>query len=250
MLNTIVVILFSLIFLPMGAVRRKPDTDKSRLIGKVHTVRTEEAPVIRKTGKSFEGSRKISYFERYDTYGDRIASEFYDVGVLMSKSTYKYDAEGNRYEESQEKPGRGVSGGGSPPIKNKMLVTKSLLKCKYDENGNLVESVNYDGEGNLYDDGRDTYLYNSKGYLTEKRRYLLRDGSFRSSEVYTLNERGAVAKEAFSFHNSEGYSTYTYTEYLYDRNGNWIKRRVAIFSEGAAEPSIKMEYRIITYYPN
>lgn len=121
------------------------------------------------------------------------------------------------------------------------------LKVNYDENhqvASILTEYNMAAEGDIV---RMVLNENSfKVNWTENRSFQYRNNSFGVPEISNIYVSSVT--------NSEDYtSDYTYTDYVYDKHGNWISRNVVetiIFPNGPTPPMTNeyMETRDISYY--
>lgn len=99
-------------------------------------------------------------------------------GTMSSKTSYTYDAKGNEVSYLLETSG----------------YSNSSRKLVYDDKGNKIEEINYDGKGEIM--FRKVRAYDAHGSMTEEKTYEGQDNYLHKT-------------------------TWTYD---YDKTGNWIKR--------------------------
>ena len=104
-----------------GAQRRKSDLEHAGLLGKVKTVKAEEAKLSNKSGKPVEGKRVQLEIQNYGENGMLVKSVRIDAG-LRGDYFYSYDANGNRLEL----------------IRSSVSSSHVKTEFKYDANGNRI----------------------------------------------------------------------------------------------------------------
>ncbi|HSB11066.1 MAG TPA: hypothetical protein VLM38_16375 [Blastocatellia bacterium] len=211
-----------------GAQQKKTDLEHAGLLGKVKTVKVEEAKISNKSGKPGEGKRvhvetqsysdhgvltkairfdagrATDYFYSYDSSGNRLEFNRTAVGEARLKTEFKLDAVGNRIEETQT---------GEQGLVNKIV-------CIFDAKGRMVEKRIFNKQG-LF--ARRAYAYGADANPTHEIEY---------------DSKGALV----------GQQSYAYEV---DSTGNWIKRTTSTQGtsggKAVAEPA-EVTYRTITYY--
>src|SRR5712691_9481143 len=150
MRRTIVLLMFALaLVLPSGAQQRKTDLEHAGLLGKVKTVKVEEAKLSNKAGKPVEGKRVQLETQSYGENGRLAKSVRIDAGQ-RGDYFYSYDASGNRLEL----------------IRSSVSSSHVKTEFKYDANGNRLEEVQTADEGLV---GKTVNVYDAKGRCTERR---------------------------------------------------------------------------------
>ena len=133
---------------------------------------------------------------RYDADGNRTEETTYNPndGTIFAKTNYRYDEDGNFIEE---------------------VTTKGDAKTKtiyrYDSTGNKKEMVSYKQDGTV--DRKGIYVYDGENNLVESLGYLA-DGRLYSKELYAYDSSGNVIEQKNSI------SRFTYA---YDDDGNMIE---------------------------
>ena len=211
-----------------GAQQRKSDLEHAGLLGKVKTVKFEEAKLSNKSGKPVEGKRVQLETQSYGENGMLTKSVRIDAGQ-RGDYFYSYDANGSRIEL----------------IRSSVSSSHVKTEFKYDATGNRIEEVQTGDEGlvaktvSLYDaEGRRTErrLYNKQG-LFARRTYKYAADAYPTEEAEYDPKGALVGKQSYS--------------YELDATGNWIKRITSAqgMSNGkpVTEPA-EATYRTITYY--
>lgn len=228
----LIVVVLTLFPSPRVSAQGKSDTERDDLIGLVHTVLLETAPVTCRSGECVEGkksvlSRKVyepngkavgdragftvieprtrMHFFPFDESVPRIEQPVYgETGALLYTDVYTYDNKGRRAEHVNYDAG-------DAPRYRRLIV--------FDDHGRLVECNDYDGKGRLEAwskltrDGRGNIIVSEEA-----------EGSFYRKVVYV---------------------------YEFDYMGNWIKatNTSCVFKDGLCTPeSSGAKYRTITYY--
>jgi YD repeat-containing protein len=152
--------------------------------------------------------------------GYRITYDYYPDGQL--KEIVKYGA-GNRVDERwvYTYDGNNQQINIFSPDKN----PTSIVKKKFDSNGNLVEDARFDTRGN--EQKKVTYQYDSKSRTIEMVEYY--SGKQTKKLQYQYNDFDLVTE--IVQHNPDG-SKFTQSKYSYDTKGNLIEER---WSEGQSD---------------
>jgi len=163
--------------------------------------------VIECTNYTSTGKVKSKTTNKYDENNFISESCDYDsVGNLKFKSIYKNNSKGNVIE---------LKG-----IKSDGTIVRAWTYI-YDLNGNEIEKKCYISPGN-FENGKRVSKYDKNGKVI-KIQFLPSDGRNCGWNTYKYDSKGND-KEYIGY-NSDGSieATYSY-EYIYDKNGNWIKK--------------------------
>jgi len=213
---------------PSGAQQKKTDLEHAGMLGKVKSVKVEEARFSNKSGKLVEGKRVQVETLSYGENGMLTKSVRIDAGA-RGDYFYSYDSSGNRLEL----------------IRNATTSSRVKTEFKYDSNGNRIEEVQTGDEGLV---GKTIYAYDAKGRCTESRLYN-KQGMF-ARRTYAYGDGANPTQEAEYDPKGALVGKQSYT-YDLDPTGNWIKRITStqgmIDGKPVAEPA-EVTYRTITYY--
>jgi hypothetical protein len=211
-----------------GAQQRKSDLEHAGLLGKVKTVKVEEAKLSNKSGKPVEGKRVQLETQSYGENGMLVKSVRIDAG-LRGDYFYSYDANGSRLEL----------------IRSATSSSHVKTEFKYDASGNRLEEVQTADEGLV---GKTVNVYDARGRCTERRLYN-KQGLF-ARRTYTYGADANAIEEAEYDPKGALVGKQTYS-YELDATGNWTKRITSAqgMSNGkpVTEPA-EATYRTITYY--
>lgn len=213
---------------PSGAQQKKSDLEHAGLLGKVKTVKIEEAKFSNKSGKPVEGKRVQVETQSYGENGMLAKSVRIDAGQ-RGDYFYSYEANGNRLEL----------------IRNANSTSHVKTEFKYDANGNWIEEVQTADEGLV---GKTVYVYDAKGRCTESRLFNKQGLFARRAYTYAADANPTQEAEYDPKGGLVGKQSYSYE---LDPTGNWIKRITSAqgMSDGkpVSEPAA-VTYRTITYY--
>lgn len=229
MRRTIVVLMFTIVLVaPTGAQQRKSDLEHAGLLGKVKTVKVEEAKLSNKSGKPVEGKRVQLETQSYGENGMLVKSVRIDAG-LRGDYFYSYDANGSRLEL----------------IRSATSSSHVKTEFKYDANGNRLEEVQTADEGLV---GKTVNVYDARGRCTERRLYNKQGLFARRTYKYAADANPTEEAEYDPKGALVGKQSYSYEP---DTTGNWIKRITSaqgmINGKPVSEPA-EATYRTITYY--
>jgi YD repeat-containing protein len=265
----------------------KPGRERAGFRGVVRTVRVERAGVsttseglvesprvvlainsydkngntTQQTVNNSNGSRKWKYGWSwvYDGRGREMRRNYYnDVGMLTSTGISTYDDDRHKAEVTQYNPNGSVNHIREIFFDDKGNTVREIFRYPsgeayehlfgYDEQGNLIEEILQDGQGNVV--SRNVWTYDDHGNQIELiihkpegpslrmfKRLLSYDGSGNIVEQLNYRTDGSPgSKETFS--------------YEFDAQGNWTRRntvRELVKAEMLTRES-EVTYRSITYF--
>jgi YD repeat-containing protein len=210
------------------AQQRKSDLEHAGLLGRVKTVKVEEAKLSNKSGKPVEGKRVLLETQSYGENGRLAKSVRIDAGQ-RGDYFYTYEGDGSRLEL----------------IRSSVSSSHVRTEFKYDASGNRLEEVQTADEGLV---GKTVNVYDAKGRCTERRLYNKQGLFARRTYKYAADANPIEEAEYDPKGALVGKQTYSYE---LDSTGNWIKRITSTqgMSNGkpVTEPA-EATYRTITYY--
>ena len=254
MRKLVAVILWSSLFtLQVPAQTQKTHREDAGLKGTIETITVEKSSLSNVQGEWAEDKRQTTYIETYDPFGNLSQRRSFDYrGNLRDKTQYTFidgekvaKTESFRYDYD---PPLQVA----PPSqeKNEARDPRFNLKYKYryDAKGNRVEMTIYYNNGargttsiSEFDERGNRIkldIYSSQGIRSYSRSSAY-DSQGNETEATHFRSDGTVS------------SKYSYSDYEFDSEGNWTKRKTSkqVTKEGKPffEP-YEMNYRTITYY--
>ena len=213
---------------PSGGQQRKSDLDHAGLLGKVKTVKIEEAKLSNKSGKPAEGKRVQLETQSYGENGMLVKSVRIDAG-LRGDYFYSYDGNGSRLEL----------------IRSSVSSSHVKTEFKYDANGNRLEEVQTGDEGLV---GKTVNVYDARGRCTERRLFNKQALFARRTYKYAADANPTEEAEYDPKGALVGKQSYSYE---LDTTGNWIKRITSTQGMSNGKPVTEpadATYRTITYY--
>ncbi len=213
---------------PSSGQQRKSDLEHAGLLGRVKTVKVEEAKLSNKSGKPVEGKRVLLEIQSYGENGRLAKSVRIDAGQ-RGDYFYSYDASGNRLEL----------------IRSSVSSSHVKTEFKYDANGNRLEEVQTADEG-LVD--KTVNVYDAKGRCTERRLFNKQGLFARRTYTYAADANPIEEAEYDPKGALVGKQTYSYE---LDSTGNWIKRITSTQGMSNGKPVTEpadATYRTITSY--
>ena len=224
----IAILLGVALVVPGGAQQRKSDLEHAGMIGKVKTVKVEEAKLTAKDGKRAEGKKNQIETQSFNEKGILTKGVRYEGGA-PTNSFYNYESNGSRLELIRT------------------ATTDSRIKTEYklDASGNRIEEVQTDGEGLL---NKTVCVIDAKGRLTEKRIFNKQGLFARRTYVYGADANPTEEAEYDAKGALAGKQSYSYE---IDPTGNWIKRitsTVGIINGKTVSEPAAITYRTIAYY--
>lgn len=275
--NLAVLLLVALMCSFSAAKEAKTDRSEMKLTGKVRSVRQISYLGVERDGKPSKAGRADevtakehdSFTLVFNAKGNKVERQWLKLndsletrhtykysagklteetreGELRGKCFFKYDAGGNRAEESCYDEDEG---------------TDSKIVYKYDEKGNLAEQAcadcspsskttyKYDEKGNLTETSTesDEFLssvskYDEKGNAVEVNSYDL--GTPTTRVVNQYDDKGNLAEATHYAADGSVSHTLLY-KYAYDKHGNWVQQ--AEYDGGT--PKYILE-RTIQYFDN
>lgn len=276
-MSKILFISFVFILLSVTAnSKTKNDREKDKLVGAVKSIKEIQRFVNRSVGASsdFDPNNDIlhSYSKEYNLNGQ--ITEFIeqnDNGSLKERRTFTYNIQGNlikfMYYDSVGLKFESVV----PENKKRKVTLKDTIDggsfyiSKYDNQGNLVEYSIYNNQEELL--SKMVWLFDKNGHLKLHALYS-GDKSLEFKKCYKYNNKGDQIEEknydaqnelyikTISEYDEKGnrtelneyvgsgdLSSKTIYQYIFDKEGNWVK--MTAIGEGKANFTIERE---IEYY--
>jgi YD repeat-containing protein len=257
------VVLLVLIVSITCSAQKMTDRDLDRLAGKVKVVEVwrqkisadgtplEEGKTVSETTYDEEGniSTKIDYGagKLKTTYflvkGERVSKSEWigedptakmtlPKGITLQKKkngpfdvTYKYKYEKNgRIAEISWNDVEGRFG--------------ARVKYVFDDSGRIVSSKNQSG-WNVTSEWSQSFKYDDKGNVTE---------ALSKSTVHVLKGIGSNTSGEPYAATEKDESSVRYSDYHFDKDGNWINRRATGFNSKGKITSLEVEVRVLTYF--
>lgn len=211
--------------------------------------------IIEENRFNYEGISTSKSTYKYDTKGNKIEGIYYLWGKLYSKSTCKFDANGYKIENTYYSYNNFKPGINSQVTKYKNNVKGNVIEeFKYDEYGKLkakytykydisdneIEKKYFDSKNIL--EYKSTQKYGANGILLEYEIIDYKNISMSQKTTYKYDANGnQISWKKFD---SNGIVTYNeYSEYVYDKKGNWIK-----LTEFRDDVAISITEREFEYY--
>ncbi len=209
---------------------------------------------INKINSNTDDITKERWVYKYDEAGNKIEEIYYDGSDnVVKRFVNKYDDKGNKIETVSFKKDGSIF---------------NTTEMKYDSRGNLIEMVSYDSDykptwketyknddkGNMIEKaayaGGNKLLwkmemnYNNHGELSNKviEGYSKADSTNIHSQIHKISEENKTGDEINKINIKKSITGTNYI-YVYDDNGNWIKK---IMKSGDAD--IMITERTIEYY--
>jgi hypothetical protein len=167
----------------------------------------EKSNKVQMSSYDSDGSLIMKHTYMYDKKGNMSEDNIYYEGRLLRKHIYIYDEKGNMIEENDINS-----------FKSELDPTSSKHTYKYDNYGNIIERRHY----NLIDNrllSNTVNRYDKNNKVIEFK-YFISDGKLSTNITYKYDEKGNLTEEYNYWYGSLDYKYI----YLYDENGNWIKR--------------------------
>jgi hypothetical protein len=246
--------LLILILSCIAAGQRMTDRDLYRLKGKVKTVE-ERSQKVASDGTPLE-EPKIDSESTYNEGGDLVEKIDSDFGQRRTKYfLYK----GERVLKSEYI--------GEDPRKNIKVPANAILeeekngpydrklKYKYDKAGRIIQvSRNAD---NPMLSSYAKFAYDDSGRMISQV-YSSANGALETTNLYKYDDSGILTKMVSedklgtNVHPPKGYDkfprTSLFSEYVLDKNGNWIQRKITNVDKDGKVQGIQIEVRLFTYY--
>lgn len=173
--------------------------------------------------KSYALSGGLSFHTSYiyDENGNQVEMKSFHNNKLGFYETYKYNQNGNQIELAR------YNSDGSLSLKTNR---------KYDQHGNVIERASDSGD-------KDIYKYDNMGNQIEWIRYF--NSVVIEKRIYTYDKYGNQTRIQYSQNNDiKHYKSYYdsehTSEYIYDKNNNWISK--IEFNNGKAKLIIEREF--------
>jgi hypothetical protein len=172
----------------------------------------ENEMLIKETRSDKDKPNPSKTIYKYDSKGNNIAKTYYDYDNYISNQwNYEYDEHGNKTKMEEQRYFSGQR--------------RAKYIYLYDKNGNTIEKRIISKDGKLMD--RNTYEYNKGDNIIQENAYR-DDGSLGATWRFSYNKKGNLIeyKEYFYFEgrNDGLLNRHEVFKYLFDNNGNWIKK--------------------------
>lgn len=257
-MGRLLVTLFSclLLVIPACAQSQKSDREDEGLRGRVKSIFAEDAKLSNESGKSVEGKRSPSSTVSFDEKGNFTQQVFYrssgDVHFTIKYSFIDGDKTSTiKYEEDPSSPPPPPA----PAPSSSQVSTRPgdpgfdyKYKYKYDAQGNRVEEARYSNKGAL--SISDVSKFDPKGNRIEWSRYTSK-GELNFRKTVSYNDRGQETELTYFGGDGSISEKYSYTDYVIDSQGNWIKRVESKLVTKNGKPYFEpyqVTYRDIKYY--
>src|SRR5262245_10872109 len=188
----------------------------------------------------------------YDKDG-RLFQYSYFTGACGSdenREHYTYDLGGNRTSRTEEILGKN-SQPPPPPLSQPGAMIGPAVRgfpktiLIYDAKGMITEKANFRIDGKpTY---KTTYSYDEKGRLQEMQVIHSAGNRYRWTYKYEGENRFPESELSFAGYGNNPSSTVTYTDYEFNPQGDWIKRKETS-KETTGRTTVSIHYRSIEYY--
>jgi hypothetical protein len=233
MTKLLLLIAFNLLLLIHVNAQSKSDKQRDNLVGLVHSVRTETALVICKSGECIEKDRVEHLTDKYDVNGRVIGNRnrFVISDPISRMLNYPFDESIPEIEE---------------PMFNEEGIFLYKNVYRFSNTEKREGWIIFRADGSIL--RRSTYRFNKQGRLIESKSY--KDDGVLTSWNETTYDKNGNEVEQFS-KNVDGSLIFRgiYT-YEFDFTGNWVKQNIfTVINNGelVLEP-YAVKYRTITYY--
>lgn len=251
------IVFLATIFLLIGSSSfGQSDLNRMNLCGKVKKIKEVSIET-----KSYYQDMTCHLFVIFDEKGNKTLDVNYNQeGKIVKNNQYQYDSAGNLITSLHYDPDGLLYSSLTFKYENNILIEKNITyyqdgapmkyKFRYDQKGNLIEEIDYDGHGNLFKGWQ--YSYNKNDQVTEERFYLPYGCLYEKAKFeYDLHGNlikeqhfdmeGKLYRELHFAYDKEGYlveesktqyrgrlfctETFSY-QYQFDHNGNWVNKKV------------------------
>jgi hypothetical protein len=246
----------SLVLLSVSGDNGKQSEGETQEKGKFRLVTESTYSVSNKSGEPQKTDLKEKLTHKYDEKGNEIELTHCTKGSFLttivynnhdekgfpieSSHTYKMnDGSINRYKfttnYSYNKKDQVIK-----EVEYRDGKINSMQKFKYDRNGNRVEWLHFEPDGNLF--LTLIFKYDENDQMIEDNAYSA-DGSYSKKNYYKYGEKGNLIERSSYGSDSGLENKFTYTYHNFDKAGNWLKK--IVFQD---DKPIEIIERVIEYY--
>lgn len=245
-------LILGLLFLQSQSAARKSDRELDGFVGPVKKSFIEWSPV---SGYPYPpDSRCRRHTSVYDPDGRMIQSSVYpgNCGSDEIRELYTYDQEGNRISHTEEIRGKNSPPPPPPPMpepgakKDEGVKGPPKTTFKFDVQGALTERSTFRASGTLI--YKIIYTYDAKGRL-QQTQTVYPEGKIGDKRVYSY-EGEKHFPEGYSYIDANDKLRFkvSYSEYEFNPQGDWIKRRETTTSP-SSPTTISINYQTLEYHP-
>lgn len=244
----ILLIFISFPFVISNAQNKVIDREFDRLKGKVKSVTESYSTFENQNGNLIERKSGVQFEKHFDENGNTTLTLNYIVG---DKNIYSFI---NGEKTFKSETIKGVGGAGRAEMKESNPKPRDerysiKFKYKYNDINQIEEETLYNNDGEL--NSRTVFRYDEKGRIKERERYNSYKSNkltFRTTLAYD-NDNNLSQELLFIINGSTTYK-YTYTDYKFDSEGNWVERiQTSNYKiNGQDRIAKRIEHRKIEYY--
>ena len=250
--SVLCIIMLSFSILTLSCVNNsiKNDLEKQNLNGNLKSVKENNFFAVDKFGeivKSEKPMDRIDVSYIFNEKGNKVEeTSYHSDGTLYEKKKYRYNEKEILVQCSDYLPNGELDqiftynyDENDCLIEENRISTKGELydrrAFKYDKKNNRIEERGYGYDRSLY--YKCVFSYDDKGNLTEENTYDGTTGKLFRKSSYIFDEKSnEIARTDYSLNGSANYE-YTF-KYVFDNEGNWIKRIQSGYSTEITEREI------------
>ena len=244
-------LIFGLLFLQSPIAIRKSERECNGFVGPVKNSLEEWSPV---SGYPYPSNARCHIRAQvYDKDGRLLQSSFFTgaCGSDENREHYTYEQDGSRTTRFEYIQGKNSPPPPPPPMMPPAAKGGEAVKgppkttFKYDAQGMITEKANFRANGEpTY---KTTYKYDEKSRLQEMQ-VIHSDGTrYRLTYKYDGEKRFPESQNSFEADNNTPKSTVTYTDYEFNPQGDWIKRKETV-KEATGRTTVAIHYQSLEYY--
>ncbi len=225
------ILFFTCLFTSGILFAQKTDHQKLNLRGQVKSIRESSYPAKENKGEIQLGEMSHYYINTFNEKGNKAEDiQFKPDGTPMKKYVYQYDTLGRRSVRLQYDSASNLvrkitytyNADGLCTEDNSFDPTNRLEKkytYTYDRKGNCIEDKSFTPDNVLQK--KNTYVYDSDGKLISMNSYNGK-GDLEKEVTYRYDYQNNIIDEEVNL-SVGGNPVYNY-HYVYDKQGNWIKK--------------------------
>ena len=232
-----------------GASKPATDRELDGFTGPVKSVLLESSLISSSDGGRRTGSPCRQTADVYDKTGRLLQHSAYlgRCGSDEIRAEYSYAADGSRTRKTRGIQG---SGGSSPGFTDGSSTAEDTRQHReiftYDSSRRITEATTVQANGKVKYKSR--YNYNAQGRMIEIAEYG-DDGRGPARRAYRYEGDSQVPFEFIYYgHDGQAYSKTTYTDYEFNSQGDWVKRKET--DQRSNRKYVSWTLRKIEYYPS
>lgn len=244
-------LVLGVLFMQSQSAGRKSERESSGFVGPVKKALEEWSPI---SGYPYPQDARCHTRSRiYDKDGRLIQYSYFSgaCGSDENREYYTYDQGGNRTVRFEYIQGKNSPPPPPPPMMppgakgGQAINGPQKTTFTYGAQGMMSEKANFRADGEpTY---KTTFKYDEKGRLQEVQVIHAGGNRYRLTYKYDGEKGFPESQDSFEADNNTPRSIVTYTDYEFNSQGDWIKRKETV-KEATGRTTVAIHYQSLEYY--